>query len=54
MQRAGLEWFYRVAQEPRRLWKRYLVTNAKYGALVLSTMVASWFVDEEVAGFPDE
>lgn len=54
MQRFGLEWFYRVAQEPRRLWKRYLVTNAKYGALLMRTMVASWFVDKELAGFPDE
>ncbi|MFC4706373.1 WecB/TagA/CpsF family glycosyltransferase [Paraburkholderia caffeinitolerans] len=30
MQRSGLEWFYRVIQEPRRMWKRYLVTNAKF------------------------
>jgi N-acetylglucosaminyldiphosphoundecaprenol N-acetyl-beta-D-mannosaminyltransferase len=27
MQRCGLEWLYRVIQEPRRMWKRYLVTN---------------------------
>jgi len=27
MQNAGLEWFYRMASEPRRLWRRYLVTN---------------------------
>ena len=27
MQRAGLEWTYRLAQEPRRLWRRYLYTN---------------------------
>ncbi len=27
MQRAGLEWLYRVAQEPTRLWKRYLVDD---------------------------
>jgi N-acetylglucosaminyldiphosphoundecaprenol N-acetyl-beta-D-mannosaminyltransferase len=26
-QRLGLEWLYRVVQEPRRMWKRYLVTN---------------------------
>jgi N-acetylglucosaminyldiphosphoundecaprenol N-acetyl-beta-D-mannosaminyltransferase len=26
-QRLGLEWLYRVQQEPRRLWRRYLVTN---------------------------
>jgi N-acetylglucosaminyldiphosphoundecaprenol N-acetyl-beta-D-mannosaminyltransferase len=25
MQNAGLEWFYRVAVEPRRLWRRYLI-----------------------------
>jgi len=26
----GLEWLYRVKQEPRRLWKRYLVTNTLF------------------------
>ena len=30
MQRAGLEWFFRVMQEPGRMWKRYLVTNSKF------------------------
>ncbi|MBY0472078.1 WecB/TagA/CpsF family glycosyltransferase [bacterium] len=30
MQKSGLEWFYRLAQEPRRLWKRYLGTNSKF------------------------
>ena len=30
MQNAGLEWFYRLAQEPRRLWKRYFVTNTLF------------------------
>ena len=28
MQRSGLEWFYRFIQEPRRMWKRYLITNS--------------------------
>jgi N-acetylglucosaminyldiphosphoundecaprenol N-acetyl-beta-D-mannosaminyltransferase len=28
MQAAGLEWLWRLLMEPRRLWKRYLVTNA--------------------------
>ena len=28
----GLEWLYRLAQEPGRLWKRYLVTNTKFVA----------------------
>jgi len=27
MQRAGLEWVFRLAMEPRRLWKRYLINN---------------------------
>lgn len=27
MQRAGLEWFHRLCAEPRRLWKRYFITN---------------------------
>jgi N-acetylglucosaminyldiphosphoundecaprenol N-acetyl-beta-D-mannosaminyltransferase len=27
MQRAGLEWFYRLMCEPGRMWKRYLTTN---------------------------
>ncbi len=30
MQRNGLEWFFRLCQEPRRLWKRYLVTNTVF------------------------
>ncbi|OGA68500.1 MAG: teichoic acid biosynthesis protein [Betaproteobacteria bacterium RIFCSPLOWO2_12_FULL_68_20] len=32
MRRAGLEWLYRLAREPRRLWRRYLVTNALFAA----------------------
>jgi N-acetylglucosaminyldiphosphoundecaprenol N-acetyl-beta-D-mannosaminyltransferase len=35
MQRIGLEWLYRLAQEPRRMWRRYLVGNARFAALVL-------------------
>lgn len=35
MQRAGLEWFFRVLQEPGRMWKRYLVTNTKFLALAV-------------------
>lgn len=30
MQDLGLEWLYRLLQEPGRLWKRYLVTNLKF------------------------
>ncbi len=34
MQRAGLEWFHRLCQEPGRLWKRYLVTDMAFLMLV--------------------
>jgi N-acetylglucosaminyldiphosphoundecaprenol N-acetyl-beta-D-mannosaminyltransferase len=27
MMQAGLEWFFRLTQEPRRLWRRYLILN---------------------------
>ena len=30
MQEIGMEWVYRIIQEPRRMWKRYLITNSKY------------------------
>ena len=30
MQGAGLEWAFRLVKEPRRLWKRYLVTNTLF------------------------
>ncbi len=33
MRKAGLEWFYRLASEPERLWKRYLVTGPKVFSL---------------------
>jgi N-acetylglucosaminyldiphosphoundecaprenol N-acetyl-beta-D-mannosaminyltransferase len=39
-QRLGLEWLYRVKQEPRRLWKRYLVTNTAFLALLGRDLLA--------------
>ncbi|MDW6022413.1 WecB/TagA/CpsF family glycosyltransferase [Mesorhizobium sp. BAC0120] len=35
IQAIGMEWLFRVAQEPKRLWRRYYETNAAY-ALLLS------------------
>ena len=35
MQKYGLEWLYRVIQEPGRMWKRYLVTNSKFLYLLI-------------------
>jgi len=41
IQRAGLEWAYRVAQEPRRLFKRYLITNSQFIGLMSWTAVTT-------------
>lgn len=30
MQSIGLEWFYRLMQEPGRMWKRYLTSNTRF------------------------
>jgi N-acetylglucosaminyldiphosphoundecaprenol N-acetyl-beta-D-mannosaminyltransferase len=46
MQAAGLEWLYRLAREPRRLWGRYLHHNARFLLANIrqrpSMMVADW------------
>lgn len=34
MRSLGLEWLYRLLQDPGRLWKRYLVTNTEFAALM--------------------
>jgi N-acetylglucosaminyldiphosphoundecaprenol N-acetyl-beta-D-mannosaminyltransferase len=40
LQRLGLEWAFRVAQEPRRLWRRYLVTNSAFLCLTVRGFVS--------------
>ena len=35
MQRCGLEWFYRLTQEPGRLWRRYLLVDSRFVCYVL-------------------
>ena len=35
MQKSGLEWFFRLMSEPRRLWRRYLIDNPWFLWLVL-------------------
>lgn len=37
-QKMGMEWLYRVIQEPRRMWKRYLVTNTIFMWLLLKEL----------------
>ncbi len=40
MQRAGLEWFFRFLQEPRRMWRRYLLGNTSF---IIRTLKAKLF-----------
>ena len=39
MQKIGLEWLFRLCQEPRRLWKRYLIGNTIFIWLVLKEFI---------------
>lgn len=39
MQKASLEWLYRLVREPGRLWKRYFVTNSKFLYLSLIELI---------------
>lgn len=34
IQRLGMEWAFRLAMEPKRLWRRYLIGNARFIWLV--------------------
>jgi len=40
MQRSGLEWLFRLSQEPGRLWKRYMIYNLRFVLRVTSDLVA--------------
>ena len=35
VQRLGIEWFYRLLQEPRRLWKRYTTSGAAFLRIIV-------------------
>lgn len=41
MQKAGLEWFYRLLQEPGRLFRRYAVTNSIFIVLLIKAWIRS-------------
>jgi N-acetylglucosaminyldiphosphoundecaprenol N-acetyl-beta-D-mannosaminyltransferase len=43
MQETGLEWAWRLAMEPRKLWKRYLVTNSAFIVLLGKALASRRF-----------
>ena len=42
MQRHGLQWLHRLAGDPRRLWRRYLLLNPAYLALLAAQALRIW------------
>jgi N-acetylglucosaminyldiphosphoundecaprenol N-acetyl-beta-D-mannosaminyltransferase len=40
LRRTGFEWAYRLVQEPRRLWRRYLVEGPRFARIVFSTWMS--------------
>lgn len=43
MQRCGLEWLFRLKQEPRRLWRRYLLLYPVGAVYILRSVLSSYF-----------
>lgn len=42
VQRVGLEWLWRLTQEPRRLWRRYLVRDVAFAPLLAKELWRYW------------
>jgi N-acetylglucosaminyldiphosphoundecaprenol N-acetyl-beta-D-mannosaminyltransferase len=40
MREHGLEWFFRLLQEPRRLWKRYLIYGSEFACRVILELLS--------------
>ena len=54
IQRLGLQWAYRLAQEPRRLWKRYLLLNPAFLGLLTLQLLRFWHPDPDNVRAPVE
>ena len=53
-QRMGLEWLYRLLQEPRRMWRRYLTTNTAFIWLTIKERLhPSPTNQQRIAGFDE-
>lgn len=52
MQRWGLEWLYRLAMEPRRLWRRYMLLNPLYVGLLCLQATGLYRIHPEQAQCP--
>jgi hypothetical protein len=45
MQDRGLQWAYRLGQDPRRLWRRYLLLNPEYLLRLMGQLLCVWRPD---------
>ncbi len=50
MREYGLEWLFRFTQDPKRLWKRYLVDFAKFGLLVWPSVLLHQYMKMMILG----
>jgi UDP-N-acetyl-D-mannosaminuronic acid transferase (WecB/TagA/CpsF family) len=41
MQRVGLEWFFRFLMEPKRLFRRYFVTDTRFAWLFARELISA-------------
>ena len=46
MQKAGLEWLFRLVSDPARMWRRYVIGNGKF----IGNIIFAKFVPEKVSG----
>ena len=46
VQKSGLEWLFRLVQEPRRLWRRYLFTNMQFIKLCVAAKLRNQYKPE--------
>ena len=53
LQRHGLQWAYRFAQQPKRLFKRYMLLNPAYVSLLVAQKLRLWRPDPEETDEPD-
>lgn len=52
--RIGMEWFYRLMQEPKRLWKRYVYLNPLYLWLLTLQLLKLTYFDPKEATPPEQ
>lgn len=54
LQNLGLEWFFRLLKEPRRLWRRYLFLNPRFLLLLFLQMTGLFTIDPNNSVQPEQ